>query len=242
MLPCIPRCILLDSIDSTHLFAKRECHLFAPDGLTWISAEEQTAGRGHKGRVWFSPPRVNLYLTLYFQIRPHQHIALACMAQLMAWSLAALCLQHGLAPQFKWPNDLLIQGKKLCGILAEIKGHELFLSAGINVNMECDKFPPLDQPITSLYQETGERWNRALLLQEFQIQFTTDLDRLWASGFAPFAQSIASILANRGQSVQVEEDDLISTGIIQGIAPDGRLQLLLPDQTLRLLSSGRIKK
>lgn len=232
--------IQLDSIDSTHLFAKRERHTFSPEGMTWICADSQTHGRGQQGRSWFSPPGVNLYLTLYFQIPPKTNHSLAPIAQLMAWSLTALLLQHTLSPQFKWPNDLLLGHKKWGGILAEIEGNDLFLSVGLNLNMGPESLAPIDQPTTSLFIETGQRWHRTLWLQEMQIQFATDLDRFWTHGFAPFAHAITPLLAYRNQVVRIVEQNKEWQGVIQSIAPDGRLQLLLPDHQIRLLSRGRI--
>ena len=233
-------CIQFDSIDSTHLFAKRERHRFSPKDFTWISAEEQTAGQGQHGRSWYSPRGVNLYFTLYFQMPPSSSISLACIAQLMSWSVAAICLQHTLSPLFKWPNDLLFSYKKFCGVLAEIEGHDIFVSAGINVNMECALLPLMDQPITSLFLETGQLWDRPLLLQEVQIQFATDFDRFLEEGFAPFATSIHSILAYRHKTVRIIDQGVEHIGTIHTIAPDGRLCLLLPDHTQKWLSSGRI--
>ena len=131
--------IHLDTIDSTNTYAKRECHRFAPDQITCITAEMQTAGRGRFQRKWLSPKGVNLYTTFYFRLPP-QTLHLTSLAQVMAFTLASLLIEEKLHPKIKWPNDLMLNGKKIGGILCETTFHpdfiDIFLGVGLNVNME----------------------------------------------------------------------------------------------------------
>jgi BirA family biotin operon repressor/biotin-[acetyl-CoA-carboxylase] ligase len=115
------------------------------------------------------------------------------MAQLMACSCKKVLRRHGVRTQVKWPNDLLLNGKKVAGILCETifstYGVDLFLGLGLNVNWEDPS--SVDQPATSLYLETHQLWDKEALLKELQLEFATDLEVFKTQGFAPF-QAIIS--------------------------------------------------
>ncbi len=183
--------IHLDSTESTQIYAKKHQEDFVKEALTCISAEEQTQGYGRQKRRWISPKGVNLYATLAFRL-PSDTVFLSCLAILLARSLSTLLEKKGLHPHVKWPNDVLIQGKKMAGILCETEekqesvfpndfsgclGIQVFLGIGINVNMTADDCAAIDQPATSLLQETGHPWDKQALLQELLEQFTNDLRR-----------------------------------------------------------------
>ena len=108
--------IRLDSIYSTNNYAKERAGSFAKDKITCITAEEQTAGRGRFQRTWQSPRSVNIYATFCFRLAA-QTMHLISLAQVMAASFAKVLLQEGLHPKIKWPNDVLLGGKKLSGFL-----------------------------------------------------------------------------------------------------------------------------
>jgi BirA family biotin operon repressor/biotin-[acetyl-CoA-carboxylase] ligase len=146
--------------------------------MTCIVANEQTAGRGTFKKRWVSPPGVNIYATFHFQL-PRDDPRIPTLAILMAKSLATVLTKEGLSPVIKWPNDLLLNGKKLSGVLCETEFHEdvveLFLGVGINVNLERQETEQIDQPATSLLIETGRNWDREELLEKLQRQFLLDL-------------------------------------------------------------------
>src|SRR4051812_3291883 len=108
--------IHLDQIDSTNTYAKQHAQDFAPDKITCITAEEQTAGRGRFQRKWISPRGVNLYTTFYFRL-PLSTLHLTSLCQVAAFSVSSLLLQSDLHPKIKWPNDVLLSGKKISGVL-----------------------------------------------------------------------------------------------------------------------------
>lgn len=181
------RWIHLECIDSTNTYAKQHCAAWPKEEITCISAESQTAGRGRELKPWVSPAGVNLYATFYFRL-PSATPDLTHLAQLMAYSCAAILEKHGLHPTFKWPNDILLRGKKVSGILCETEFHkeevDLFLGIGLNVNWE--KIENVDQPATSLFLETGKKWDKEALLKELQMEFAHDLAIFRVNGFAPF--------------------------------------------------------
>lgn len=223
----------LDKIDSTHLFAKRERATFPPDQISCISAEEQTAGQGQRGRHWSSPRGVNLYVTFAFRWPE----ATPCLAQTLAYSIATILKESDLQAWLKWPNDLQLRNKKFCGILCEINQPDVILSTGINVNMTAEQCAAIDQPTCSLLLETGHSWDRAELLKELQTQWEADLARLKYEGFLYFREQLEKILIYRGQEVLCGE----TRGKVLSLAEDGRLLLELADGTIKPMSSGPLR-
>jgi BirA family biotin operon repressor/biotin-[acetyl-CoA-carboxylase] ligase len=141
----------LDSVDSTNNEAKRRAQAGAEHGLVVIS-REQTAGKGRNGRSFQSPAETGLYLTAL--LRPD--VAAADAVNLTAWAAVAVCdgveAACGLRPGIKWPNDIILDNKKLCGILVEsaAEGMRLAYAAvgiGVNVNQRPEDFDPAVRPV-----------------------------------------------------------------------------------------------
>ncbi len=170
--------IFLESIDSTNTYAITHGSNFGRDALTCIVAEEQLAGRGQFGRTWISPKGVNLYATLYFHL-PSKAEKIEELALFMAKCLKSVLEQQGVHPTMKWPNDLLLNGKKLAGVLCETVFHpdhiEIILGFGLNVNMEAEDLAKVDQKATSLKQETGRIWDKNLLLDQILTRFHIEI-------------------------------------------------------------------
>ncbi|OGN64659.1 MAG: biotin--[acetyl-CoA-carboxylase] ligase [Chlamydiae bacterium RIFCSPHIGHO2_12_FULL_49_9] len=233
--------IHFDTIDSTNSYAKREHFTFAPDEITCITADQQTAGRGRFLRHWISPKDVNLYVTFYFRLLSGTP-DLTSIAQMLACTLSRILSHEGLKTKIKWPNDILLNQKKISGVLCETSFSadfaEVFLGIGINVNMSLDMASQIDQPATSLKIETGKTWDRQELLEKLQEAFEEDLEIFKTEGFAPFHDYFEDHLAFKGQEVRCFDGKKEWMGICESIAPDGRLCLRLPDGKLHTLSSG----
>ncbi len=231
------------TIDSTNTYAKQHANSFAPDQITCITADEQTAGRGRFQNQWISPPGVNLYATFYFKL-PSNTLHLSCLAELLALSFASLLEREGLQPKIKWPNDIQLSGKKLSGILCETafqaKTVDIFLGIGVNVNMDQEALSHIDQAATSLQQETGKQWDRKTLLKDLQKQFINDLEIFQKKGFTPFHNLFEKFLAYKGETVRCFDGTHEWVGICHSITPDGQLTLLLPNQIFHTLLSGEI--
>jgi BirA family biotin operon repressor/biotin-[acetyl-CoA-carboxylase] ligase len=134
--------------------------------------EEQTEGRGRLGRRWLSPPRVSLLFSILLE--PPVETARLPELSLVAGEACAgaIAAVAGLTPEIKLPNDILISGRKVAGILAEAREGRVVLGIGVNVNVPDDELPAeVDVPATSLLVETGHEIDRAQLLVEL-------LDRL----------------------------------------------------------------
>lgn len=237
--------IHLDTIDSTNTYAKKHAKEFSPNAITCITAEEQTGGYGRYQRKWVSPPGVNLYITFYFRL-PTTTLHLISLGQLLTYSFAFLLLQEKLHPKIKWPNDVQLSGKKVAGILCEtqfqLKEVEVFLGIGINVNMERSQLSQIDQPATSLKEETGRLWDKKNLLQKLQRQFAADLEKFKKKGFTPFHSQFENLLAFKGETIRCFDGKKEWIGICHSLTNDGQLNLYLPNKEIRTFASGDVKE
>ena len=221
-------------IDSTNSYARRLAEQGAAEGEVVI-AESQTQGRGRLGRHWVSPPHVNLYFSII--LRPTLPPAQAPQITLMAAVALAETLEWFLPvpPVIKWPNDILVDGKKLAGILTEMscdaEGVDyVILGIGVNLNYPLDLMPDeIRQRATSVFALSKKTVSREAFLRRL-IQ---DLDRCYGeiqgTGFAQIASRWESYFGLRGQRVRVELLDQVVLGTAQGIDRDGAL-LLEDDQ------------
>ena len=154
------------SVGSTMELAGQEAKSEAAEGFVAI-AEEQSAGRGRLGRHWVSPPGQNLYVTLLVRPTLPQLRYLAVIAPLAVCH--AIEETTGLLPRIKWPNDVLLEGKKVCGILLESKltddavQHAL-IGIGINVNLDVAANEEIRDVATSLRAELGREVEREAVL------------------------------------------------------------------------------
>lgn len=223
--------IHFSTIDSTHEWALRNISSLKTH-YSLISADYQTAGRGRKGAVWVSPPHLNLLLTFVFPIE--ENLPLQNLAQLLAHSAIQTLMQFGFSPLFKWPNDLLLSGKKVGGIKVDIKSPLALASIGINVNMPQNFISEINQPATSLLLEKSPQDLQALKLSLLD-QFQSDLSLFKQKGFAPFFSAFSSRLAYIGCRATIENQE----GTIIGLHPDGRL-ILNVNNLPQLFTTGTI--
>lgn len=189
--------IRLEKTESTISWLKE--HLLELDHTkaTAVVAEEQTAGQGRmKGRVWSSPPGVNCYFSLCFfkEIPPEEMIYLT---QLLAGTLCESLKKRGFSSYLKEPNDLMIAGRKVGGVVTHIVEQEgvkgIILSAGINVNTSAESLSAVGQPATSLFIESGLKLDREALLQEWLPLIAQVFERFSREGFTPFRQQIEKL-------------------------------------------------
>ncbi len=233
--------IQLDSVDSTNNWVKS--HLQELSSLTCVTASEQTAGRGRFKRHWVSPRGQNISATLFFTV-PLGAGYLCNLGQLMAFSVAKTLRGIGFYPQIKWPNDILIQGKKIAGVLTETVAQGdmigMIIGIGMNVNMPEDALQSIDQPATSLLQLSKKKWDIQELTELLMTRFLHDLQLLQKSGFAAFQAPFEELLAYKGEQITCRDGTQTITGICHSITPDGRLQLLLPSGEIKTLTAGEL--
>ncbi len=223
----------------------------AEDGAiqgTVVLADSQTGGKGRRGRVWSSPAGVNLYCSVVLRpaIMPHEAPQLTFLSAVAA--ARAIEGTTKLAPEIKWPNDLLISGKKIAGLLNEMSAETdginfVILGIGVNLNMTMDQFPEdLRQPATSLLLESGVRVDRS----HFAGVMLRELDRLYADfllhGFGPIREEWQRRCNANGRQVLVTDSGTECTGgRFIGIDLDGALLLRSDDNILHRITCGDVR-
>lgn len=221
--------IVLDQVDSTNAEAAR----LSPPIPTWIMAAEQTGGRGRRGRPW-SSPRGNFYATLALQpIEAAEQVALRSFAAALALREACIAVT-GLDAGFalKWPNDVLLNGGKLAGILLESSGagqRISHLSIGIGVNLIAaptpDQVEPGALPPVSLLGETGVRIAPEAFLTSLALAYARWEDSFLHDGFAALRTEWLSHAARLGEVITARMGDDAQTGVFETIDASGALIL-----------------
>ncbi len=221
-----------DSLSSTMTEASRLAALGAPDG-TVIAAREQTDGQGRQGRHWLSTPGDGLYCT--FILRQAQPpvvtlaLGLAVVEALTPWLPAGLDL--------RWPNDVLWQGQKLCGILARLE-HGAVL-AGIGINLNQTQFPPdLRTPATSLRLATGKSFSPEEVLASLRPAIANAVTLDADSILRLFTQTSSYVA---GRRVRVDGEGTPLEGITAGLDRSGFLLLQLPNGKLHTVLAGSVR-
>ncbi len=237
--------IHFDSIDSTNTWTKNHAHTLDPQKITCITALEQTAGRGRGAHKWISPKGENIYASIYFTIPLHSPY-IVNLAQIASLSCARLLKLEGLHPQIKWPNDILVDGKKIAGTLVETVSFEdkigIVLGIGINVNMSQEHLDAIDQPATSLAALTHCSWDKDAILSLFLKEFLVNLECLKTEGFAYFISDYEAMLAYKGEKITCSDQGKTIEGICLSIDSLGRLHIELPSGEILKLYSGTVRK
>lgn len=223
--------IYQQTMDSTNTQAKRLGEEGALNG-TVVVTERQTAGKGRRGKTWISPPG-NIYFT--FLLRPEVVVDRASIITLVsALALAkAIDAVTDLDTQIKWPNDVIANGKKLCGILTESSTDLEYINyvvVGIGVNCNQTEFPEEIQDIaSSIRNETGAEVDRAEILGTFLDYFEKYYEIfLETEDMSQLAEEYNAILVNRGKEVRILEKD--REKIMRAIAIDDRGGLVVEDR------------
>jgi BirA family transcriptional regulator, biotin operon repressor / biotin---[acetyl-CoA-carboxylase] ligase len=219
-----------DLIGSTNAEALQWAEAGAPD-LSLVVADKQTRGRGRAGRQWFTPARSALAfsLVLRFPAAIETMPLVARLAGLGALAVSDVLLDHKVAVQIKWPNDVLIQRRKVAGVLVEACWQADRLTAavlGIGVNVTPQAVPVAQElmyPATSLEAETGQKVERLQLLQAILSHLLKRKDSLYSD---QFLEDWSERLAFRGEWVQIQDQGKNIEGQVNGINEDGSLKLL----------------
>lgn len=229
--------VVLDEVVSTNSVAFRMAEEGEPEG-TVVIAEGQSGGKGRLGRVWSSPKGVNLYCSVI--LRPMiQPMAAPQMTFLSVVATArAIEKLTGLEPRIKWPNDILVSGKKVAGLLNEMsaetdKVNFLILGIGVNLNMTVDQFPgDLRHPATSLFLESGLQLDRTA----FAKCLIQELDELYGEfllkGYDPARGEWLRRSRLEGAFVTVTDSGVTRSGRVTGIDSFGALLLDSGEQIL----------
>jgi BirA family biotin operon repressor/biotin-[acetyl-CoA-carboxylase] ligase len=204
----------------------------APD-LALVCAEEQTSGRGRGDRRWFTPPGTALAFSLVLRPLPGEEQSVPLFSGLGAMAVCEALGMRGLHPEIKWPNDVLLNRHKVCGVLAEAvwmgeKADSIVLGIGVNVKPEA--VPPSDQlnfPATCIEAEMGKGVDRLTLLRDI-LQALLYWRGLLTKDV--FLKAWENYLAFRGEQVEIRAEGVNSrTGQVEGLERDGSLRLRSQD-------------
>jgi BirA family transcriptional regulator, biotin operon repressor / biotin---[acetyl-CoA-carboxylase] ligase len=233
-------------IGSTNVEAMENASAGAPEGSVFV-AEEQTAGRGRGAHQWESAASAGIYCSIVLRppLPPAEALVLSLAAGL-AVQAAVKQIDSGVSPDLKWPNDLLVEGKKFCGILTEMNAEATrvrHIVVGIGINVNQAKFPAaLQTTATSLRLVTGTEWSRvelcAALLKSLDREYRDLLGKAGAheSILRRFQEGSSTV---RGHPVVVEENGGFE-GVTEGLDARGFLQVRTSDG-LRTVLSGTVR-
>jgi len=233
------RVIYLTSTSSTQDVARAEAEADAPDG-TAVIAEEQTKGRGRFGRSWVSPSGANLYFTLIMRPEARRARSLGMVAPLAV--AEAVEQVTGLSPRIKWPNDVIVEGRKLAGVLieTEVQGQSLkyaLVGPGVNVNFDIEDTSEIAGIATSLKRELGRETSREELLAALLNRFET----LYEGGASvDIVGQWRSRLETLGQQVKVTFRDQVEEGVAEDVDAQGNLILSRSDGSRVVVEAGEV--
>jgi BirA family biotin operon repressor/biotin-[acetyl-CoA-carboxylase] ligase len=235
--------LYLPETDSTNDVARGLARDGAAEG-TLVLAEHQTAGRGRLNRRWHAPPGSSLLMSLIFRptLAPDQiqQLTMACGLAVVDAIAATTGLQAGL----KWPNDILVAGNKVGGILSEVelRGDRVdfaVVGIGLNVNLEPGQLPAgLAVPASSLSSELGRPVDRLRLLRDL-LRAVEGRYLALCQGALPHKEW-SQRLTTLGQTVVVRQGEDSLEGVAEGVAANGALLLRLPDGEQRSILAGDV--
>ena len=219
-----------ESVETTQKIAHKLANEGVPEG-TLVVAEEQSGGKGRLVRKFFSPKYTGIFMSLI--LRPkipfHQAPQLTLLAAVAV--VQAIEKTTELKPQIKWPNDILINRKKMTGILTELQAesdriHSVIIGIGINVNQQKSDFPEeLQEKATSLLMEGGKKVSRAKVIQEFLVCFEALYNQYLEEGFLPIKKLWESYAISLGQEIKATTINNTIIGKAIGITDEGVLLL-----------------
>lgn len=235
--------IFFETVGSTNTAAMGFAEKGYPDG-TVIIADAQTRGKGRLGRTWVSPPGKNLYMSVILkpEIPPTDATILTLMTAVACAS--AVKKLTSIPVSIKWPNDLIVGNKKLCGILTEIRADmdrisTAVIGIGININLETQDMPDdIKTLATSIKLETGEPQSRTVFAVEILKGIDKWYDVLIRLGKKIIIEEWLQLSSTIGQTVTVTTGNTVLTGIAEGIDNEGMLILKLPDASFKKISAG----
>jgi len=235
-----------ESLPSTNELAFR----LAADGAEHgevVVTDQQTAGKGRRGRVWVSPPGLNLYFSAILrpELAPQRAPELTLVA---AVALAETLREEGVDALIKWPNDVQIEGRKVAGILTELSAepervHFVVVGVGVNLNASLADFPPeVATTATSLSEALGRRVNRALFTTALWGCLEEWLDLHHEVGFDPVRQRWKELSSTLGQDVLVRTDRSELRGVAEDIDPSGALMVRTAEGSLERVLAGDVEQ
>lgn len=236
--------LYFDTIDSTNTKAQELAEKGYQSG-TLVVADKQESGKGRRGRSWVSPSGTGIFMTLMIKpdINPNNASMLTLVAALaVAKAITSVTGEEAL---IKWPNDIVVNGKKVCGILTEMNAQFDYINhivVGIGINVHNEGFPEeISQMASSLMIEAGgKRFHRAQIIAETMSYFEQYYDTfLKTQDLSALVREYDKLLVNRNKSVRVLDPKEPFDGKAMGITPKGEL-IVDTWESRKLVSSGEV--
>jgi BirA family biotin operon repressor/biotin-[acetyl-CoA-carboxylase] ligase len=235
-----------EAVTSTQKIAQSLANDGVPEG-TIVVADQQTKGRGRMARAWYSPSGTGIWMSMV--IRPNIPVNTTPQLTLLTAVAIVQAIEEltPLKPDIKWPNDIMINGKKIVGILTELQAeadqvHSVIIGTGINVNQKKEQFPEdLQNIATSILIETGEAWERAQFIQTILLKFEGLYSIFLSQGFKPIK------LLWEGYAISINKKMIARTlkGTVEGraigIDDDGVLLIETEDRSIERIYSADIE-
>lgn len=236
-------CLCFDTLGSTNDYGKALAKTEHVHG-TLIVADTQTAGKGRRGRVWQSPKGSTISMSLCLEPKLSTD-RVAGLTLVMALAAAeAIYEAADVKPQIKWPNDIVLNGKKICGILTEMcfQNDHYAVVIGVGVNVNTDSFPEEIREIaTSLKLETGREISREKLIAAIMKYFEAYYEQYeQTQDLSLLKEQYESLLANKGREVKVLDPQSPYTGVAKGITSAGNLIVVCEGGTEKEVYSGEV--
>lgn len=236
--------IYYKEIDSTNLEARRLARKGAAHG-TLVVAEKQLAGKGRRGRQWESPEGVNIYFSIL--VRPTFLVDKASMLTMLIAHSVAKSIESitQLKLQIKWPNDILLQGKKVCGILTELSENpidDFYVIIGVGINVGPQEFSKeLEEKATYLEAHLNTTISKEVLLDKIMKKFQIDYEGFVKQGdLSAVLQSYHELLVNKDAKVRILDPKGEYNAVARRMLPTGELEVELLDGSIEYIYAGEV--
>lgn len=237
--------IKFDEIDSTNRYAMKNIDILSD--RTIIIAQKQTAGKGRFDRRWVSSSAENVYMSIV--LKPCNKIApdipLANITQYMSVVVSKVLEKYGVKPQIKWPNDVMINNKKIAGILSELSTtgsvlNGLVIGVGVNLNLDLDYIKSIDKPATALNLEINKEIDKTIFVELLLNEFFKDYEAFLKIGFPFIKESYEKRCMFLDKEIEILNGEKLIKGTVLKINANGTLMLLDKANQEILINSGDV--
>lgn len=222
--------IFFEEINSTNTYAKENIHKL--EDKTIIYTNKQTAGRGRFTRKWVDLGAENLYMTIVLKPSEKFNEIYSNITQYLSLKTCKVLEKYNVTPKIKWPNDNLVNNKKIAGILSEavfkgekLQGLAIGIGVNLNANIEDVKAIP-DRIATALNLETEKKINRDEFMNKLLAEFFKDYDKFLSNGFISIRDEYLSYSVLVGKKITIQHLNKQIEGIFETINNDGTIQLV----------------
>ncbi|MFI3300528.1 MAG: biotin--[acetyl-CoA-carboxylase] ligase [Candidatus Gastranaerophilales bacterium] len=229
--------IFLEEVDSTNSYAKQ--NIKKHDDKTIIVAKRQTSGRGRLQRKWIDLGEGNIFCSIILKPSSRFNEIYSNLTQYLCVILCRILEQYNITPEIKWPNDILIDGEKIAGILCEtiMQGENfngLVLGFGINLKATIENLAHIDKKATALNLKTNNNINTQDFLLSIINAFFTDYESFLSNGFISIKEEYISKSNFLGKEISVNILNNVKTGLAKDITNKGELLLVKNNDIINL--------